>query len=212
MLSESAQQGLAILRDTSNISWHIVPMLLVVFYVYFNQIDQGNWRRVFAAFAFIGMDLFNEIINGLVFRLSDFAPIWGAPGNNTSLLILIGLNIEIVFMFAITGICATLALPKDKNSKILGINNRFLLAVIFSLLSVFTEILLNKADMLTWEWAWWNADFPVFIFLCGYLPFYLVCYKIYDLPTQKQQLTGLSIIYGVNISALIIFGALLGWL
>lgn len=212
MIAESALQGLAILRDTSNMSWHIIPLLLVVFYVYFNQIDQQNWSRVFAALAFVGMDLFNEIINGLVFHFSNFAPIWGAPGNNTALLILIGLNIEIVFMFAITGICATLALPKDKHAKLFGINNRLLLATIFSILSVFTEVLLNKMGMLTWEWPWWNAQFPVFIFLCGYLPFYLVCYKIYDLPSHKQQATGVAIIYAVNMSALTIFGALLGWL
>lgn len=212
MIAESALQGLAILRDTSNMGWHIIPLLLFVFYVYFNQIDQQNWSRVYAALAFVGMDLFNEIINGLVFHFSHFAPIWGAPGNNTSLLILIGLNIEIVFMFAITGICATLALPKNKKLKIFGVNNRLFLAVVFSALSVATEIILNKMGMLIWEWPWWNAQFPLFIFLCGYLPFYLVCYKIYDLSSHKQQAIGVALIYGVNISALIIFGALLDWL
>jgi len=54
--------------------------------------------------------------------------------------------------------------------------------------------------------------YSFFIFLCGYLPFYLVCYKIYDLSSHKQQAIGVALIYGVNISALIIFGALLDWL
>jgi hypothetical protein len=42
-------------------------------------------------------------------------------GGDTAYLILIGLNIEIRFMFAIMGVAATLALPEDRKIKILGV-------------------------------------------------------------------------------------------
>jgi hypothetical protein len=212
MITESALQAQALLRDTSQFSWHIIPMLLVVVYIYFHEIDKNNWNRVLAALAFFGMDLFNEIVNGVVFHASGFAPIWGAPGNETAQLLLIGLNIEISMMFAITGIAATFALPQDKSQKIFRINNRLFFACCFATASVIVEIGLNAIGALTWEWSLWNAQFPLFIFLLGYLPFYLVCYWVYDMPSRKQQLQTLAVIYGINISGLAVFGWGLGWL
>ena len=111
MNSEASIQSLARLRDGSHVSWMVVPMLLVVIYVYAQEIERGNIRRIFAALAFWGMDWFNEIWNGLVFHFTQFAPVWGIAGDS-SYLILMGLNIEIAFMFAITGIVATLGLPR----------------------------------------------------------------------------------------------------
>jgi hypothetical protein len=212
MITESALQAQSLLRDSSQFSWHIIPMFLVVLYVYFMEIDKGNWNRVLAAFAFFGMDVFNEIVNGIVFHVSDFAPLWGAPGNDTAYLLLIGLNVEICMMFAITGIAATLALPQDKNKKILGINNRIFFACCFAAFSVFVEIQLNSVGALTWEWSFWNAQFPFLVFLVGYLTFYLMCYWVYDMPSRKKQLFTLFSIYSVNLAGIALFGLGLGWL
>lgn len=211
MIAESALQAQAILRDTSNFSWYIIPMLLIVLYIYFREAEEGNWNRILAALAFWGMDWFNEIWNGLVFHFSEFAPVWAAPGGDTAYLILIGLNIEISFMFAVTGIAATLALPKDKKLKILGINNRLLFAIVMSVMSVIVEIILNQIGALTWEWSLWNAKAPYLIFLFGYMPFYLMCYWVYDMESRKQQLIVVGSLYAVVISALAGFGSL-GWL
>jgi len=212
MITESALQAQSLLRDPSQFSWHIIPIFLVVLYVYFMEIDKGNWNRVLAALAFLGMDLFNEIVNGIIFHTSGFAPLWGTPGNNTAFLVLIGLNVEIMMMFAITGIVATLALPLDKNHKIFGINNRIFLACCFSAASVLIEILLNSIGALTWEWSFWNAQAPLLIFLFGYLTFYLICYWVYDMPSRKQQLLTLLSLYSVNASGIAVFGWGLGWL
>jgi len=212
MITESALQAQSLLRDTSQFTWHIIPMFLVVLYVYFQEIDKKNWNRVLAALAFFGMDIFNEIVNGVIFHTSGFAPLWAAPGNDTALLLLIGLNIEISMMFAITGIVATLALPIDRNQKILGINNRLFLACCFAATSVLIEILLNAIGALTWEWSFWNAQSPLLIFIFGYLTFYLVCYWVYDMPSRKQQLLTLTTIYSINIIGLATFGWGLGWL
>lgn len=211
MPSESAVQALGILRDGSQFSWYVIPLLVIVMYVYTFEIDRGNWNRVLAGLAFWGMDWFNEIWNSLLFHFSGFAPAWGAPAD-TAFLIFIGLNIEICFMFAITGIMATLALPADKNMKILGINNRLFIASAFSILSVCVEFLLNKVGALTWDWPWWNHDAPWLIFMFGYMPFYLMCYWVYDMTSRRKQLMTLGGIYGVNISAILVFGVGLGWL
>ncbi len=212
MITESALQAQSLLRDGGQFSWHIIPIFVTVLYIYFQEIDKGNWNRVIAALAFLGMDFFNEIVNGIIFSVSDFAPLWGTPGNDSAFVIFIGLNIEITMMFAITGIAATLALPADKNMKILGINNRWFLACGFAAASVLIEVMLNAVGALTWEWSWWSAQFPLFIFLFGYLTFYIVCYWVYDMPSRKQQLLTLAGIYGVNILGLSIFGFGLGWL
>lgn len=211
MIAESAQQAQSILRDPSTFSWYIIPLLLIVLYTYFMEADKGNWSHVLAGLAFWGMDWFNEIWNGLVFHFSQFAPVWSAPGGNTAYLILVGLNIEISFMFAITGIAATLAMPRDKNLKILGINNRLLFAIVMSFFSVCVEIMLNKAGALIWEWPFWNAEFPYLIFLFGYMPFYLVCYWVFDMESRKKQIITVGSILGFDLAALLTLGSL-GWI
>lgn len=210
MVTESASQALSILRDSSQFSWHIIPLLLIVIYIYFREAEEENWSRILAALAFWSMDLFNETWNSLFFHFSEFAPIWAAPGGDTAYLFLIGLNIEITMMFAITGIAATLALPKDKSLRILGINNRLLFAIVMSAMSVCVEIVLNQIGALTWEWSLWNAQFPFFIFLFGYMPFYLVCYWVYDVESRKKQVIVVSSLLSFNILSL---GSLayLGW-
>jgi len=211
MPSESSLQALQILRDGSQFSWYVIPLLLVVMYLYSFEIDRGNWGRVLAGLAFWGMDWFNEIWNSLLFHISGFAPAWAAP-DDTAFLIFIGLNIEISFMFAITGLMATLALPKDKSMQILGVNNRIFIASIFSIASVCVEYVLNSIGALTWDWPWWNRDAPWLIFLLGYMPFYLMCYWVYDMASRKKQIITVASIYAVNGGAILIFGLGLGWL
>lgn len=211
MPAESAQQALSILRDTSHFSWYVIPLLLVVIYIYTFEIDRGNWSRVLAGLAFWGMDWFNEIWNSLVFHFSQFAPAWGTPGDS-AFVIFIGLNIEIAFMFAITGIMATLALPADPKTRILGVNNRLFFACLFSFLSVCVEFVLNDIGALTWEWPWWNRGAPWLIFLLGYLPFYLMCYWVYDMRSRRAQIVTVSTIYGVNALAYLVFGVALDWI
>jgi len=110
MPSESAQRALSHLRDPSDFQWYVIPLLLIVLYIYHDQIGRKNYSVVFAGLALWGMDWFNEIWNSLIFHFSGYAPAWAAPGE-TAYLILIGLNIEISFMFAIMGVATTVMLP-----------------------------------------------------------------------------------------------------
>ena len=211
MPTESAAQALSILRDAGQFQWYVIPLFALVVYVYAVEIERRNWSLIFAGLAFWGMDWFNEIWNGLVFHFSGHAPVWGAPGA-TAFLILIGLNIEICFMFAISGIVFARMLPPDKDLKILGIPNRLAFALGGSIFCVLVEILLNAAGALTWDYAWWNAGAPWLIFLIGYLPFFLVSFWVYDMETVRQKATTVGTILGLDLAALVLFGTMLGWI
>jgi len=129
MPTQAAMEAARILRDGSLFQWYVIPLFALVVYVYSVEIERRNWNLVFAGLAFWGMDWFNEIWNSLVFHFTNYAPVWGAPGK-TAYLILIGLNIEIAFMFAIAGITFGKMLPPNKGLRILGIPNRLFLAAV----------------------------------------------------------------------------------
>jgi len=211
MPTDFAIQAMSILREGSQFQWYVIPLLAFVFYVYSVEVEKRNWDLVLAGLAFWGMDWLNEIINSLVFHATNYAPIWGAPGN-TAFLILIGLNIEIMFMFAISGVIWSKMILPDKETKILGIPNRVLIAVVGAAFCVFVEYILNSAGALTWEYTWWNRSAPWLIFLFGYLTFFITAFWVYDMKTLKSKLTVVGVIWTIVIFSLIIFIPILHWI
>jgi hypothetical protein len=210
-MTESAQQALSILRDGSLFQWYVIPLFALVVYVYANEIEKRNWSLIFAGLAFWGMDWFNEIWNGLVLHLTQYAPVWGAPGK-TAYLILAGLNIEICFMFAIAGIGFAKMLPRDKKQKIFGIPNRWLFAIVGSAFCVFVEYLLNTVGALTWEYPWWNTSAPWLIFLVGYLYFFLVSFWVLDMESIKKKAITVGAIFAFDIICLILLMGIFKWI
>lgn len=210
-MADSAQRALAILRDGSQFQWYIIPLLAFVFYVYTVEAEKRNWNLILAGLAFWGMDWFNEIWNALVLHFNGYAPVWGAPGD-TAYLILAGLNIEIMFMFAVSGLIWGKMLLPRREDRILGVPNRWFVAVAGSVFCVFIEVLLNAAGALTWEYPWWNRGAPWLIFLFGYLTFFVVAFWVYDMPTYRRKLWTVGAIWGVDIAALVVFIGVLGWI
>jgi hypothetical protein len=208
--SPAAAQAASILRDGSQFQWYIVPLFALTVYVYANEIERRNWNLVFAGLAFWGMDWINETWNSLLFHFSGYAPAWGAPGK-TAFLILIGLNIEICFMFAIAGIAFAKTLPADKKLRILGVPNRLFVAVAGSIFCVIVEMWLNSIGALTWDYSWWNRGAPWLIFLLGYFPFFIVSFWVHDMNDVRRQAKTVAAIFGIAVAALGIFGSL-GWL
>lgn len=198
------------MRDPAHFQWYVIPLFAIVVYIYTCEIEKQNWKVVFAGLAFFAMDLVNEIGNSLVFHFTGFAPVWGAP-TKTAYLVLVGLNVEIMFMFAIAGISFSKMLPKDASQKILGMHNRWLYAAGMAVFCVIVEIVLNRAGVLTWEYAWWSATFPFLIVLLGYFPFFAVAFWVHDMPSVKKQATAVSGLYAAVGTALVGFGAL-GWI
>jgi len=210
-MSDSALRALSILRQGTNFQWYVIPLLSFVFYVYTVEAEKRNWSLILAGLAFWGADWFNEIVNGLVLRGTGFAPIWGEPGP-TAYLILVGLNIETALMFAVAGIVWTKMLLPNKEDKILGIPNRWFIAIAGSAFSVLVEYFLNAAGALTWEWPWWNRGAPLLIFLFGYLTFFIVAFWVFDMKSMKQKLQTVGILWTVDIVSLIVFAGFLKWI
>ncbi len=210
-MSDFALQALSHLRDPRDFQWYVIPLLSFVFYAYTVEAEKRNWNLVLAGLAFWGADGLNEIVNGLVLKFTGYAPIWGEPGP-TAYLILVGLNIETMFMFAVAGLIWTKMLHPDKNFKYLGLPNRWAVAIGGSVFCVFVEYLLNSANALTWDWPWWGRAMPLPIFLFGYLWFFVFAFWVYDMPTMKQKLQTVGGLWAVNILALIVFAGFLKWI
>ena len=210
-MTKAASEALAILRDGSLFQWYVITLFALTVYVYAAEVERKNWSLILAGLAFWGMDWFNEIWNGLVFHFTQYAPVWGAPGK-TAFLILIGLNIEICFMFAIAGIAFAKMLPAKKRLKILGVPNRLFFAITGSIFCVIVEIIFNWANALTWDYAWWRAEAPWLIFLIGYLPFFLVSFWVFDMKGLRKKITTVGTIYAIDIIFLILFVGVLRWI
>ncbi len=211
MPTESAMQAMHVLRDAGQFQWYVIPLFALVTYVYAVEVERRNWNLVFAGLAFWGMDWFNEIWNGLVYHFTGYAPVWGTPGKSAYVL-LIGLNIEICFMFAVAGVAFAKMLPADKKLKVLGVPNRLFFAVTNSIFCVVVEILLNAAGALTWDYRWWNVGAPWLIFLVGYLPFFLVSFWVFDMESVKWKAAVTGGILGFDAVCLLVFGAALKWI
>jgi len=210
-MTESAAVSLAILRRPELMQWYIIPLLVIVQYIYAHEIRMKNINVVLGGAALWGMDLFNETWNSIVFHATNYAPVWGAPRGDTALQLLIGYNIEISFMFALAGIIACKSLPENPKAKIFGLNNRIVLAGCFAVVGVAVEVFLNHAGVLTWEYPWWNARAPWLIWLIGYVPFFAMAFIVHDIKSRKHQFITLGCIYGIDILLLVIFGAI-GWM
>lgn len=209
LATTASLEALSKLRELNQeLGWYVVPLLVLVLYIYGVEVknarETGNWSTIFAGLTLLGLDLINEIWNGLIFAFSDHSAFWTTPGAS-AYIILIGWNIEIAFMFSIAGIVFAKFLPDDKNKKILGLPNRWAMAIGFTIFSVFVEILLNRGNYLIWEYPWWHWYNPVLIFLIGYFHFFVGAFYVYDLPDRKSKVRVVGIIYAIGIVLLCIF-------
>ncbi|MFW9876491.1 MAG: hypothetical protein ACFFG0_25640 [Candidatus Thorarchaeota archaeon] len=206
--------ALSNLRQFNDDVWYIIPILVIVMYLWANEIQKAqktkNWNVVFAGLTVFGLDLINETWNALVFTFTNYSAFWTTPGNS-AFVIMIGWNLEIALMFSIAGLVFGKLLPEDKNQKIFGkIPNRWFFAAVFSAFAVFIEILLNIAGALVWVYPWWNAT-PwgvILIFLLGYFYFFVGAFYVYDMRDIRQKIKAIGIIYGIGIVAVCIFGPL----
>ena len=205
----ASQEALDKLRELNpEFGWYVIPLLVLVLYIYGVEIknarETGNWSTVFAGLTLLGLDLINEIWNGLIFAFTNYSAFWTTPGAS-AYIILIGWNIEIAFMFSIAGIVFTKFLPDDKNKKLLGLPNRWANAIGFTIFSVFVEILLNSGNYLIWEYPWWHWYNPILIFLIGYFHFFVGTFYVYDLPDRKSKARAVVMIYAIGVVLLCIF-------
>jgi hypothetical protein len=200
-----------LLRDPTLFKWYAIALLAFVVYAYANEVERGRWDIVGAGLAIWLADWFNEIVNSLVLQATDRAAIWTTTGP-TAYQFLIGLNVEISFMFALAGIVYAKLLPPDRSKRILGMPNRLAVALGLSIFSVVVELFLNDAGVFHWEYWWWNTPFVPLIVIFGYLWFYLYAAWVYDAPTPRKRWTRLGVLAAIDVLMGLVFGVGLGWL
>ena len=215
-MTEASRLALEGLRDLSTLKWYVIPLLAIVFYIYAVETRKarrsGNWDAVFAALTIFGMDFINETWNGYVFHLTQHSAFWTTPGE-TALRTMVGWNIEIMFMFAISGFIYYYTLSEKKEDRILGIPNRWFWAVAYAAFCTFVEVLLNIGGHLVWEYPWWYRSLGGIwlIFLFGYLHFYVAALLVIGLKTLKGKIIAVSVIYAVAVLANALALGFLGW-
>ncbi len=200
-----------LLRDSSQFKWYAVTLLVFVMYIYAVEVERRRWDIVLAGAAFWLADWINEIANSLILHFSDRAALWTVTGD-TAYLILIGLTLEISLMFAVSGIVFAKSLPSDPKQKLLGLPNRWTIAIAFSILAVAVELLLHATGYFHWEYWWWNTPFVLPIVVFGYLWFFMAAAWVYDQPDNRSRLRIVGVMAAIVAAALVLFGPLLGWI
>lgn len=203
---ELTQQALGILRNTGTFQWYFIPLFAFVVYIYFNEVQNKNWKGIAAGLSLYMVHWFYEIMNALIQHFSGHA-LWTVP-DGTSFLLLIGVGWELSMMFAVAGLIFSKVLPDDPKMKILGINNRVFFALGNAAFFSIFEIFLARTPAFHWVYEWWGA-FPVFI--TTYIPFFLAANFAYDWEPKKQKLF-IGTLFGINAAMLIVFAGILKWI
>jgi len=203
---EATQMALSILRAGDNFQWYVITFLALVVYVYFNEISKGNWKGIAAGLALYSVHWFYEILNALIQHFSGHA-LWTVP-TGTAFLLLVGVGIELSFMFSIAGLVMSKALPADPKLKLLGINNRLLFAIGNAAFFSVVEIFLAKTPTFVWVYPWWGA-FPVFVTV--YIPFFLAAFYCYDWK-PKTQITFIGTMVTIDVLMMVVFAGILKWI
>src|SRR3982750_3896777 len=147
-----------LVRGPQQFKWSPVPSLALLIYAYAVEVERGRLDVAAAGLAVWLADWFNEIVNSLVLQATDRAPLWATTGP-TAYQFLVGLNLEISFMFAVAGIVYAKLLPADRRVRVLGMPNRLALALGLSIVSVAVELFLHTAGVFHWHYWWWNTPF-----------------------------------------------------
>ncbi len=203
---EVTDQALSILRDGNLFQWYIITLLALVMYVYTNEISKKNWKGIAAGLALYGVHWFYEILNALIQHFTGHA-LWTVP-TGTAFLLLIGVGVELSFMFSIAGLVLSKLLPADPKQKILGLPNRLVFAIGNAAFFSIFEIFLAKTPAFAWVYPWWGA-LPVFILV--YIPFFLAAFYCYDWK-PKTQVAFIGSFFAVDAVMLIVFAGLLKWI
>ena len=195
----TADTSNGMIRNTENFNWTFIFAFTIILYIYFTEFKNKNYKGIAAGLALYGVHWIYEIVNAIIQSSAGFA-LWTVSPESTSFIILIGVSWELSMMFAVAGIVMSKLLPKDKNIKILGINNRIFFAIMNATFFAIFEIFLAGTPAFIWTYSWWGA-IPVFI--TTYIPFFLASFLIYDAP-QKTQKLFITSLWGLVILLLII--------
>lgn len=194
-----------IVRDPSNFNWTFIALLAFVFYVYWTEIKNKNYKTVIAGISLYSVHWFYEIMNAVIANATGYA-LWTVSNASTSFVLLIGVSWELSMMFSIAGIIAFKMMPEDRDKRFLvsgkfkGISAKLSVAISMALMFSIVEIFLAWTPAFIWVYPWWGA-IPVFI--TTYIPFFLASSYVPDAKPKFQKIF-LGSLIGLNILLLVI--------
>ena len=203
---EATQQALSILRNGETFQWYLIPLIMFLVYIYFNEYDKKNYKGIAAGLSLYMVHWFYEIGNALIQHFSGHA-LWTVP-EGTGFLLLVGVCAEISIMFAAAGLVYSKLLDENPKHKIFGISDRLLVGVGTAAFFSIFEIFLAKTPTFIWVYLWWGS-FPVFITV--YIPFFVISMYSYDWK-PKTQIMFIGSLFAINAIMLIVFAGFLKWI
>ncbi len=201
---QATYQALSILRSGENFNFYVIFFLVVVLFIYFNEIQKKNWNGIAAGMAFYMLQWLFEICNAL-FQPATGHALWTIP-TGTAFLILIGLSIELSLMFSIVGLAVSKILPEDPKEQFRGVPIIVIYIIGFAAFASIIEFLLAMTPAFVWVWEYWNA---LAVFIIIYIPLFSVACFSYYWEHKKQKIFICSLAL-VNITLLTIFIGFLG--
>lgn len=184
-----------IVRSTDNFNWTFIFILAVVFYVYWTEVKNKDYKAVVAGFSLYGVHWLYEIGNAVIGHYTGY-PLWSVSNQSTTFILLIGVCWELSMMFSLAGIISYKMLPKkpDKKQKLQG---ALAMAALFALFESFLAGTSNHSFI--WVYRWWGV-LPVFI--TTYIPFFLAC-NFVPFWEKKKQMDFLKIVWGLAALCLV---------
>lgn len=176
-------------RDPGNFNWTFIALLAVVFYIYWTEAKNKNYKAIVAGFSLYSVHWFYEILNAIVCHVFGY-PFWTVTNESTSFVLLIGVSWELSMMFSIAGIISFKMMPDDRTKRYFarngekGISCKLAGALGMALLFSLFEIFLAWTPAFVWVYKWWGA-IPVFI--TTYIPFFLASNFVPDSSPKFQK-------------------------
>ena len=179
-LAENAAQYV---RKAGDVGFDIIIACALALAVYIIAVKRNDMKAVYSALSFFAVRLAYEIVNAIVAGKTGIA-VWSVSPDATGYMLLIGLPVEMLFIYSIEGFACVL-LPEQKDRKILGfINNRLLYAVFISALLAGADTFLAWSNTIIWVYSWWGS---VTSALGMYLPVILLSFYMYDAPESISR-------------------------
>lgn len=208
-MTDASLAALEQLRSPAHFEWYFVNLLAVVVYVYSVEVRAKRWDTVVLGLGFWAGELVWEIVNALVLKFSGFSAMWTVAGKSVYLL-LVGVNVEIYFMFAMAPIVLFNLLPADRNVRILGMPNRIVIPTLMGLFCVAVEIVLNQWGALAWAWPWWRWPMVGLIVVVYVAPFLFLAWAN-DHWTLRTKIRGAAATFALAVVSWWLFVVHLKW-
>ena len=177
-----------LVRSTENFNWTFIFILAVVFYVYWTEVKNRDYKAIVAGFSLYGVHWLYEIGNAIIAHFFEY-PLWSVSNASTTFILLIGVCWELSMMFSLAGIISYKMLPENPTGK-QKLYGALSMAALFALFESFLAGTSNHSFM--WVYKWWGV-LPVFV--TTYIPFFLACNYV-PFWNKKAQMKFLGIIWG----------------